>query len=121
MQLTPKEASLVMGMNEEYVRQLLRSGRLAGDKVAGRWVTTLDAARAHGRLDVKRARLACRWLAEIAPRPKRAALVAELVMTTFAFGDEHVTELVASWLGGDADTAARAVARARARLDGGRS
>ena len=45
--LTPEEASALLPFgNADWVREQLRTGRLEGFKVAGRWMTTVDFVKA---------------------------------------------------------------------------
>jgi len=99
--LTPAQAADRLGLNEEYVRQLLRTARLGGHKDAnGHWLLTPDDIEARlRRLAPPDPRvLVIRWLALLIPAPGLEARLGPLLTDTFpGLGPAVVEEILGVW------------------------
>lgn len=85
--------------------------RFANKLHRGRWyaLDDEDLAWLLALQPVSRARLACQWVAELEPSPRRAAIVAGLLFDTFDMSEADVSDLMGAWLQ-DPELGARATA-----------
>lgn len=45
--IDPNEAAKILGVSARWIRELLKNGKLEGQKIGIQWVTTLDAVEAY--------------------------------------------------------------------------
>jgi excisionase family DNA binding protein len=96
--LTAAEAAAELGYNSEYLRNLIRSGKIRGHKEKGRWMITKDAVeKFRGQGDHRRHGL--EWLALVA-RDSEPRRVAALLTRDFGIMGRDLDVVMTRWVNG---------------------